>query len=290
MQTGSIYYLNRSSGVTSYTDPRKSGISIQSHSQNRGRELNSRPLPSPTTSELTVEVSNEACKSKAKQTAAFDMNKKPKCGGVAQAHRGGEEGKLDLNLSLHVGYPPSKSSLTSKDVSAVSAKCPPFHPLNPINPSQTRLSSSLLPATPSSSSSSSSSASSPVNSSFTLSQSLMSRKEPSVSQGFNETIFKPENNHLRFTMKRDSFFSDVVSDHQHLLNDYSLNAVQESPKPPENHVQDSSTSMVTVACANCLMFVMLSRSNPKCPKCGTCPDQLDFTHPPLKKVKLGFSL
>ena len=28
-------------------------------------------------------------------------------------------------------------------------------------------------------------------------------------------------------------------------------------------------AMVTVGCANCLMFVMLSRKNPKCPRCGT---------------------
>ncbi|KAH7294291.1 hypothetical protein KP509_28G064400 [Ceratopteris richardii] len=48
----------------------------------------------------------------------------------------------------------------------------------------------------------------------------------------------------------------------------------------------SYTSMVTVACPNCLMFVMLSRSNPKCPRCGiSCVEQMASSQPSCKRSK-----
>ncbi|MCO5569796.1 hypothetical protein L7F22_023511 [Adiantum nelumboides] len=42
--------------------------------------------------------------------------------------------------------------------------------------------------------------------------------------------------------------------------------------------------MTTVGCANCLMFVMLSTIDPRCPNCGSCA-VLDFSQPAGKKAK-----
>eukprot|EP00250_Pteridium_aquilinum_P010845 c19668_g1_i1 orf=74-847(+) len=45
-----------------------------------------------------------------------------------------------------------------------------------------------------------------------------------------------------------------------------------------------AADMTTVGCANCLMFVMLSATDPRCPNCGSCA-ALDFLQPAAKRVK-----
>lgn len=258
LKTGSIYYLNRSTGSNSSMDPRKA---FMCHGKPGRADLNSRPA-SPTTSEVTMEAT---MKSNAKQV---DLN-------LTEKH-GGDEGALDLNLSLYVGQSPSKSPPHHVSVSAIA--CPSSHFKAPSS-------------VPCASSSSSSTTSSPINSSFPFSHSSMSSKEPrpSPSQGINNSINKQDSHHCSWLASKESPFCGGFTNADHPILDHSLQNV-EAPRLSECHEHGASNApMVTVACANCLMFVMLSRSNPKCPRCGTCPDQLDFLQLPHKRAKLGFS-
>lgn len=52
----------------------------------------------------------------------------------------------------------------------------------------------------------------------------------------------------------------------------------------EKAIALDTSEMITVGCAKCLMFVMLSRTDPRCPNCGSCA-ALDFLQPMAKKAK-----
>ncbi|KAI5083504.1 hypothetical protein GOP47_0003247 [Adiantum capillus-veneris] len=52
----------------------------------------------------------------------------------------------------------------------------------------------------------------------------------------------------------------------------------------ESHGTDVASDMTTVGCAKCLMFVMLSATDPHCPNCGSSA-VLDFSQPVTKKAK-----
>ncbi|KAL3700189.1 hypothetical protein R1sor_018211 [Riccia sorocarpa] len=62
-------------------------------------------------------------------------------------------------------------------------------------------------------------------------------------------------------------------------------AATTSPVLVANEGESAAQEMVMVGgCKNCAMFVMLSKSNPSCPRCGTSA-ALDFSSPPLPSSK-----
>ncbi|MCO5606948.1 hypothetical protein L7F22_064745 [Adiantum nelumboides] len=270
LKTGSIYYLNRSTGATSSCDPRKQSSLDKACGKNDAST-------SPASSELTVEASNEAfCNNrKAKQQSRLDVNEEPK-----SANSNGES-DLDLNLTLHVGLCSSPMATASNDAGALT--------LQVSNPaaSPAVIIKACSNASVSSASSSSTSSPSTLSASMAFSQTILSSKElsqppfPDVSTLLN----KQERNQA---IRRRSH---VYAGTHHSLFEHAPNVSGITPQRlAESEDLTAPAAMVTAACANCLMFVMLSRSNPRCPRCGTsCPEQVEALQPSLKRAKLGFS-
>lgn len=65
--------------------------------------------------------------------------------------------------------------------------------------------------------------------------------------------------------------------------DFNAPPLQEAAAHAE-YACENVLEMTTVGCAKCLMFVMLSTSDPRCPNCGSCA-MLDFPHPVAKRGK-----
>ncbi|KAI5055075.1 hypothetical protein GOP47_0030220 [Adiantum capillus-veneris] len=278
LKTGSIYYLNRTTGAISVSDPRKqASLDVPCSRVDAST--------SPTTSELTVEASNELaiCNSKARQHNLLNINEKP---------NSNVDKELDLNLSLHVGLCSSpKTHASPRD-----AGLPILHPSNAACPAQTTIktSASTASAPIASSSSSSSSTSSPLSASLAFSHTILSSTELSQTSFLEgSTFFKQESSqNTRLAMRGSSTYGGI---NHHMLSDHAQSTGGMLPRKLAVESENLSTaaaaaSMVTVACANCLMFVMLSKSNPRCPRCGSsCPEQMEFPQPPAKRAKLGFS-
>lgn len=267
LKTGSIYYLNRRTGVTSFSDPRKA-------SQGTRADLNW--LPSPATSEISVDASVEV-KSNSNQFAFNVNNSNNGCEKTAVlcAPKALQETEcLDLSLNLHVGSSSSKSIRADVPLGG----WPSSSTRSMDHNSPTKVVPIAVPCPPSSSPSSSSSSTSSPTACVSSKQEITKKEDrrPSDSQDFEigqRRIIKKDN-HL------PSVNHSLLSSNDGCLLDGESLKMAEGGEGPVN-------SMVTVACANCLMFVMLSRSNPKCPRCGICP-VLDVPEPSAKKVKLGF--
>ncbi|MCO5612193.1 hypothetical protein L7F22_066455 [Adiantum nelumboides] len=273
LKTGSIYYLNRSTGATSSCDPRK-----QSFLDKACGKVDA--STSPASSELTVEASNEAfCNNrKAKQQRRLDANEEPK-----SANNNGES-DIDLNLTLHVGLCSSPKATASNDSGTLTLQV-----ANPAASPAVKIKACSNASVSSASSSSSTSSPSSLSASLAFSQTILSSKE--LSQPFFPDVSTLLNKQERNQAIRRR--SHVYAGTHHSLFEHAPSMSTIAPRSIAESEYLTSTApaaMVTAACANCLMFVMLSRSNPRCPRCGTsCPEQVESLQPPLKRAKLGFS-
>ncbi|KAH7289298.1 hypothetical protein KP509_31G069400 [Ceratopteris richardii] len=252
LKTGRIYYLNRTTGATSTSHPRKqTSCNI--------RATISVGSPSSSVSDVTVETSSESiCSGKTrKQCSAL-------CDAECKPSKKQQDIGLDLNLSLYVG---SCSPIAKPSPAKFYLKEPHFSPFS----SSSRSKESSI--------STSASSSNPVVSSSDFSTSSSSRNE---SLAVSEASFSSQ----EFSIKHRS---NPRSNSACLLN--ALLGMADCEQVLVDGDDESSAAMVTMACANCLTFVMLSRSNPKCPRCGAnCLKQMDPVQPPpFKQVKLGYS-
>lgn len=294
VQTGSIYYLNRSTGLSTSCDPRKMPTPAVNW-----------PASPSSSSDLTVEASMPVAAST-----------KPIATNFLEVAISKESTNLDLTLSLKPSSPCLRPCSVNNDLmgninhkfkSLVSSQSKQFSSQAPLNKPSFSSSVSSLPfnssrmsyALPSCASSvaSSISSSSPSTLFFqelsalkdmgTLATSKES-KSVSMNQSLNGNSRHISNN-VSMNARGRPFSRETLSPSPLISKNFSVSA-NAKPTMTDTH-PDASSPMMTVGCANCLMFVMLPTSrSPKCPRCGAFID-FDLPQPlSFKKPKLGLSL
>lgn len=279
LQTGSIYYLNRITGLSTSCDPRKATTSSGNW-----------PTSPSSSSDLTFEAN-----------VPMPSSSKPNPTTIIEGPHY-ESTNLDLTLSLK----PSSPSLRPNSLNHSlihDPKSDPTHNLRSLISPQGLLNNQSSPsfnssshfkapfALPTCTSSTASSTSSSSSSSTLFFQDLSVHKDMgslgssmSSKESLNG-ISRAISNNLNMSARETHSSSptsknfSVNGNAKPIISDTHCNAIASSP-------------MITVGCANCLMFVMLPRScSPKCPRCGASIDS-DLPQPPssINKPKLAFSL
>ncbi|KAI5068892.1 hypothetical protein GOP47_0017237 [Adiantum capillus-veneris] len=290
LQTGSMYYLNRSTGFTTFGDPRMKLPSAATstliaspaaqHQQPRHRHLmNSWAPTSPSSSsDLTFEgvpprPASSNCSHNPQPPTCSTAPPAPQAE-VATSSGSPSELELDLSLSLRPSTAskkrprlPSQLDITTPvpSLQAVSRE----NPCRSVNKSwqgdfsliEQGVIASTLPG--------------PATAPAYTSQETMAALGGSV--GKHSTLVP-----MRAQQRK---LEDLLN--LSMVADYSNNS--------DNQSSNNNMMMMTAGCANCLMFVMLPHSgSPKCPRCGAFIDTTTSTcyspfyshqSPPSKKPK-----